>query len=464
MIRPVDSLAHSIARDVRYAGGRALLVGGCVRDAMLGLVPKDIDMEVFGIPEDRIESLLARVGIVLRTGRSFPVWKVWNDEMGQGDAIDVALPRRETKQGDGHTDFAVTLDPFMTFEEAAYRRDYTLNAMGYDPLTGETLDPFGGKSDLATRTLRHVSHHFAEDPLRVLRGMQFCARFELTAVPDTEVLCRVLSSEHLSKERLWEEWCKLILKGVKPSMGLRFLRAAGWSHHFSELHALHGVPQDPDHHPEGCAWIHSLYCMDAFAETRTGNAREDLIVGFATLCHDMGKATTTTLGEDKRWHAFGHEAAGEEPARAFLGRLTDDKDLIEDVVALVVNHMRPTFLWKEATRGETVKQMNRSVRRLAREVNLERLARLVLIDKSGRPPKPKVSPEADWLRERAAMLDVTTHAPAPILMGRHLIELGVKPGMQMGTIIHAAFEQQIEGNITTLDEAIAFARAELTLQ
>lgn len=431
---------------------------------MLGLVPKDIDMEVFGIPEDRIESLLARVGIVLRTGRSFPVWKVWNSEMSQGEAIDVALPRREIKQGNGHTDFTVTLDPFMTFEEAAYRRDFTINAMGYDPLTGETLDPFGGKHDLGAKVLKHVSHHFAEDSLRVLRGAQFCARFNLVAHFDTIELCRTLTPEHLSKERLWEEWCKLILKGVKPSLGLDFLWHAGWSHHFPELHALYGVPQEPAFHPEGCAWSHSLHCMDAFAEIRTGNDREDLIVGFATLCHDMGKSTTTTFGEDKRWHAYGHEAAGEEPTRAFLGRLTDEKDLIDDVVALVVNHMCPTLLWKEATRGETMKLMNRSVRRLARDVNLERLARLVLIDKSGRPPKPKVSPESDWLRERASTLDVTTHAPIPILLGRHLIELGVKPGVQMGVILHEAMEQQFDGNITTLDEALAFARTRITPQ
>lgn len=458
---PQFALAYEISHAVRsQRSGQALLVGGCVRDGILGITPKDLDLEVFGIPEDQIEPLLSTCGTVRRVGRAFPVWKVWNEATGQGLAVDVALPRRETKVGAHHTDFSVTLDPFMSFCEAAYRRDFTMNAMGWDMLKGELLDPFRGQEDLKNGVLRHVSGHFAEDPLRVLRGAQFCARFGLRAHGSTEELCSTLTPEHLSAERLWEEWSKLILKGVQPSRGLTFLRNVGWLKHFPELAALDGIPQDPEHHPEGCALAHTLYCLDAFADTRTGDAREDLIVGLAVLCHDLGKATTTEL-VDGRYRAHGHEAAGEAPTKAFLGRMTNEEELINDVVSLVVNHMRPTFLWKEATKGETLKAMNRSVRRLAREVRLDRLARVVWCDKAGRPPKPKVSPEADWLRERAAELGTVTKGPEPLLKGRHLMVLGLQPGVVFGSILKEAFERQLDGDILDMEGALAYAKAKV---
>ncbi len=450
-------LILTIANAVRSAGGRALLVGGCVRDRLLGLQPKDYDLECFGVAEVEMEPLLARCGHVLRAGRAFPVWKVWTDETGQGRAIDVTLPRKETKVGANHIDFEITLDPWMSFDEAAYRRDFTINAMGRDPLTDELLDPHGGESDLRAYLLRHVSHHFAEDSLRVLRAAQFCARFNLTAATSTVSLCRTLTPEHLSAERLWEEWTKLILKGVKPSLGLRFLQDTGWLAHFPELAALVGVEQQADHHPEGDVWVHTLHCMDAFAARRTGDDREDLIVGLAVLLHDTGKPSTTARDE-RGIHAYGHEEAGEEPTRAFLGRLTNEQPLIDDVVALVVNHMIPTHFYKEATRGETVKAMNRSVRRLARKVRLDRLARVVLADKSGRPPKPQVSPESEWLLSRSAELGVVKEGPKPLLMGRHLIDLGLKPSVQFKTILASALERQLDGDIVTLEEAIDYAK------
>ncbi len=455
----IPPIVTAIATTMNAVGGRALLVGGCVRDDMMGLVPKDYDLEVFGVQESWMEELLSKDGHVRQVGRSFPVWKVWPRDGSEGDAIDVALPRRETKRGDNHIDFEITLDPGMSFEDASARRDVTMNAIGFDPLTGETLDPHDGITDIRRSEIVHVSHHFAEDPLRVLRVAQFAARFEMTVHPDTIALCRTLTPEHLSAERLWEEWTKLILKGTKPSLGLRFLRDTGWLVHFPELNALVDVPQQPDHHPEGCAWTHTLHCMDAFAATRIGDTHEDLVVGFGTLCHDLGKATTTAL-IDGKWTSYGHDTAGEAPTRAFLGRLTNQPDFINDVVALVVNHMRPTFLYKDATRGETVKLMNRSVRRLAREVRLDRLARVVWNDKAGRPPKPQVAPEAEWLKGRAVELAVVANKPVPLLMGRHLIDMGLTPGPLFKNVLAGALERQLDGDITTLDEALVYARVQ----
>lgn len=223
---PLDSPSgraiHAIASDVAAAGGRAVIVGGAVRDALLGIVPKDMDVEVFGLPADKLEPLLKARHRIDQVGRSFGVFIV------KGLDIDVALPRRERKSGQGHKAFAIEGDPEMTFAEAAARRDFTLNAISWDPLNGELIDPAGGEQDLQNGLLRHVSHQFAEDPLRVLRAMQFLARFELRIAPETLELCRTIEAEDLPKERLFEEWSKLIRKGRQPSLGLNFLRDCGW--------------------------------------------------------------------------------------------------------------------------------------------------------------------------------------------------------------------------------------------
>lgn len=419
---------------VAAAGGRALLVGGCVRDALMGRPAKDIDIEVYGLEPRALEKAL-RTRFELNTvGRSFGVFKI------QKHPVDVALPRRESKSGVGHTGFLVEGDPFMPVAEAAARRDFTVNAMYWDPLTGEIIDPHGGLRDLESRTLRHTSPAFAEDPLRVLRAMQFLARFEFTAAPETVALCRTIHPENLSQERIFEEWSKLILKGVKPSLGLVFLRDCGWVRHYPELEALIGVEQDPEWHPEGDVWIHTLHCLDAFAKARTGDDREDLTVGLAVLCHDFGKATTTRREKDGRWHAYGHEAAGEPFARAFLERMTRHKDLVAAVLPLVVCHMMPLALWRDKAGAA-------AIRRLARRVGrIDRLVRVDDADRRGRPPlDPGASPQGAWLLERAEALRVTEGAPKPFVLGRHLIARGYKPGPLFTVVLAEAYEAQLDG-------------------
>ena len=218
-----------VAELLKTAGGRALLVGGCVRDGLLGIPAKDVDMEVYGLNADEVERTLKKTFRLDTVGRAFGVFII------KGHDIDLALPRRESKSGPKHTDFVVTGDPSMSPKEAASRRDFTVNAISIDPLTDELLDPYDGVIDLKARHLRHVSAAFSEDPLRVLRGMQFIARFDLEATPETIALCRELSPEHLPSERLWEEWKKLILKGAQPSKGLLFLQACNWLQYFPEI-------------------------------------------------------------------------------------------------------------------------------------------------------------------------------------------------------------------------------------
>lgn len=437
----------TICRKVRAAGGRALVVGGTVRDALLGLPAVDLDLEVYGLAPERLQALLAEDFQLDLVGKSFGVIKL------RGLPIDVSLPRRESKRGLGHKGFAVCSDPHLSLAEAAARRDFTINAMAYDPLEEELLDPHGGARDLEAGVLRHVSEHFVEDPLRVLRAMQFAARFELRVAPETVALCRRIEPEGLARERRWEEWKKLVLAGRRPSLGLAFWRDCGWLRYTPELAALVDCPQDPEWHPEGDVWTHTLHVMDAFAGERSGDEHDDLVVGFACLCHDFGKPATTVIGDDGRIRSPDHESQGEAPTRAFLGRLTNQKELIDEVVALVREHLKPIQLYRSRA-GPA------AVRRLARRVGrIDLLVRVARADHRGRPPRPFDGfPAGRWLLEQAEALAIADRAPRPIVQGRHLIALGLTPGRHFGPILRALFEAQLDGAFHDLDGGLAYAR------
>ncbi|MDP0496875.1 MAG: polynucleotide adenylyltransferase [Verrucomicrobiota bacterium JB024] len=438
-----------IARAVKDAGGRAFFVGGCVRDALLGHASKDADMEVFGLDEAVLLKLLRHSFQVNVVGRAFGVFKL------KGLELDVSLPRRESKQGTGHKGFAVTGDPHMSPREAASRRDFTLNALSWDPLSGELVDPFNGRADLDKRILRHTSDKFSEDPLRVLRAMQFLARFELTIAPETLELCRNITPENLARERLFAEWEKLVVKGVRPSLGLTFLKDCGWVQYTPELAALIGCPQDPHWHPEGDVWTHTLHCMDAFARQRSGDAWEDLVVGLAVLCHDMGKPATTFTDEDGRIRSPRHDVEGIVPAEKFLRRLTAHQQLIEDVLILVETHMRPAELHK----GQA---SDTAVRRLARKVGrIDRLISVAQADMGGRPPLSADFPAGAWLLERAETLAVKDAAPEPLIQGRHLIALGLKPGPAFSPLIDACYEAQLDGEFHDIEGGLTYLRSRL---
>lgn len=428
-----------------------MLVGGCIRDALMACPVKDVDIEVFGLPPHTLQQQLQSRFPLDLVGQSFGVLKIRNLP------IDVALPRHESKSGSGHKAFATRSDPDMTAPDAAARRDFTVNAISLNPLTNELVDPFDGIGDLQRRTLRHVSTHFDEDPLRVLRAMQFAARFEFQVAPETLTLCRNIEPENLAPERIFEEWKKLLLQGRTPSVGLHFLKDCGWIRHYPELHALVDCPQDPQWHPEGDVWLHTLLALDAFARNRIDNPYEDLVVGLAVLTHDFGKPATT-FEQDGHLRSPHHDVEGEKPARAFLARLTNQTELVEDVIRLVTTHMRPLELF--ATRAG-----DSAIRRLARTVGrIDRLARVDQADRSGRGPNARQAADlapapGEWLLQRAEELAVKDSKPIPILMGRHLIELGLTPGPGFRPILDAAYEAQLDGKILNLADALAFARA-----
>jgi tRNA nucleotidyltransferase (CCA-adding enzyme) len=435
---------QAVCEAVRAAGGRALLVGGCVRDCALGLPAADLDIEVYGIPAPRLLGLLSERFSVDLVGRAFPVFKI------RGVPIDVSIPRRSSR---GDRAAEALADPDATPAEAAGRRDFTINAIAVDPLSGEVIDPFRGREDLRARILRHTTGKFAEDPLRVLRGMQLAARFDLDVAAETVALCRETPPGPLPRERIFEEWRKLVLRSRRPSRGLAFLRDCGWTRHFPELAALIGCPQDPGWHPEGDVWTHTLHCMDGFAAERSGDERDDLVVGLAVLCHDFGKPSTTAREEDGRITAKRHGPAGEARARSFLGRMTGERDLIEEVATLVGAHLAPLHLF-EARAGDA------AVRRLARRVGrIDLLVRVARADQAGRPPlEPGRFAAGDWLLARARALDVEGAAPEPILKGRHLIRLGLGPGPRLGSILKACYAAQLEGEFSTLEGGLDYAR------
>jgi tRNA nucleotidyltransferase (CCA-adding enzyme) len=448
-----------LAQRVRAEGGRALLVGGCVRDALMGNAPKDWDVEVYNIEPARLRELLEEFGRVDAVGEAFTVYKVGQD-------LDVSLPRRERKVGRGHRAFVIEGDPAMSVEEAARRRDFTINAILEDPLTGEILDPFSGRDDLQNKILRAVSRDtFAEDSLRVLRAAQFAARFEFDIEPGTIELCRSIDLTDLPRERIWGEMEKLLLRARRPSIGFRWLqRFNAFDQLFPELKALVGVPQEKEWHPEGTVDVHTWLVVDRAREQIDDlpYARQ-VTVMLGALCHDFGKPATTEFIEG-RIRSRGHEEAGARPTESFLDRLNihtlDGYDVRAQVIALVQDHLKPGEFYKK--RDEVG---DGAFRRLARRCELELLYRVAKADSLGRnadwiPRDQWFTAEAqEWFINRARELQVEEKAPAPILMGRHLLEMGLKPGPRMGEITRAVYEMQLDGRVSNLEEAKAAAQA-----
>lgn len=445
-----------LAGIIRDNGGRAMLVGGCVRDELMNVEPKDWDIEIYKIAPEKLREILNEFGEVNAVGEAFTVYKIGQD-------LDVSLPRRERKTGRGHKGFVVEGDPEMSFEEASRRRDFTINAILQDALTGEIIDCFGGREDLEKRMIRHVSDEtFAEDSLRVLRAAQFAARFEFKIAPETIALCKKIDLTDLPKERIWSELEKLLLKAQKPSIGLQyFYELSIAAQLFPELVALVGVPQQPEWHPEGDCDVHSLMVTDEarkLIDDLPYAKKVTVILG--ALAHDFGKPATTKFFDGK-WRSHAHDEAGIEPTISFLDTLgiftLDGYDVRNQILQLVRFHLTPGMFYKNPP-GDG------AFRRLARKVEPDLLYRVAKADSLGRNPEwlPKekwFKAEAqDWFIERMRELDVEHEAPKPILMGRHLIELGLKPSAEFGKILDAVFEKQLDGQITNLDEAIAEAK------
>ncbi len=441
-------------------GYQPVIVGGYIRDTLLGISSKDIDIEVYSIESlELLESLLKPFGDVNSVGRSFGVLKVKINEL----EIDISLPRLEKKSGVGHRGFEVTTDSSLSFNEAALRRDFTINAMGYDIKHHRVLDPYDGQDDLRNDILRVVNaESFVEDPLRLYRAMQFAARFELTLSKELVTLANAMVAEgmldDLPKERVYDEFKKLLLKSRQPSIGLSALVTLGIIKQFPELQALIGVEQDPSYHPEGDVWTHTLMVVDETVKLYDSDEKLNLQRALAALCHDLGKANTTEK-IDGRIRAIGHEHSGVLLTETFLSQLTEERGLIENILALVKNHLAPMQFYKQGAKSP-------AIRRLANRVNIAELIILAKADFLGRTTAEALKGEfkaGEWLQKQAKALKVHTEPLAPLLQGRDLMHAGMKPSKAFKTILNDAYEAQIDEAFSTHDEALSWLKKYMRL-
>ncbi|MDQ8181290.1 polynucleotide adenylyltransferase [Pelagicoccus sp. SDUM812005] len=429
------------------AGGTCRIVGGSVRDALLGITPKDFDVEVYGLDLETIAKALAKLGKTDLVGKAFAVVKLWT----HGEEYDFAIPRRESKSGSGHRGFVIEADAHLSEQEALKRRDFTINALLYDHASSEVIDYFGGLRDLENRTLRHVSPAFKEDPLRVLRAMQFAGRFQLELHDDTATLCQEIGHEFwtLAKERIWTEWEKWACRSTSLSHGMRVLEKSGWIRYFPQLNALRNLPQDPEWHPEGNAWSHTLCCLEALIRETDWSSlpeKERGVLAFGTLCHDLGKARCTRWAEKRgamHWISPGHETQSIWLAEQFFNAMRAPHEIRDKVMGLVGNHH---FLNTVPEGGHSDASLRRLAKRLS-PASTHELVYVMTADHRGRPP---LISEAQTLRianfkKRIQELDLEKHAPKPILLGRHLIERGLKPGPDFKAILDRAYEAQLDG-------------------
>ena len=430
-----------------YKIGRPRLVGGCVRDALLGIPCEDIDIEVKGVSFDELSGALRKFGATDVVGRSFGTIKL----RMRDQTYDFSLPRRESKTGAGHRGFKADPDPDLSDRDAASRRDFTINSMAWDPQEETLIDPFHGKQDLENRILRHTSQAFVEDPLRVLRAMQLAARFDLQLAPETAELGKSMSPlyRELSLDRVWGEWDKWATRSIKPSRGLQVLHSTEWLGHFPEIAALEDTPQDPEWHPEGDVLTHTACCLDALVKSphwlESTPARRR-ILSFAVLAHDLGKPATTELVEKAgraRWISPRHAHEGLRPTESLLERIKAPHVVAPSVLPLVKFHLAHHSNQNDVP-------SDAQIRRLARKLSpasVDDLCEVMLADARGRPPRrdPELLTMIEALRIRATELDLQDRAPKPIVQGRPLLARGLKPGPSFSPILQEAFEAQLDG-------------------
>ena len=418
-------LAREIALRVAAAGGRAMFVGGVVRDGLLGAACKDIDLEVYGIAPGDLKALLGELGEVVEKGATFGVYGLAHSN------IDVAMPRRERRTGDRHTDFDVSVDPNLSFEAASMRRDFTVNAMLRDALTGELVDLWGGRADLAARIIRRVNDRtFREDALRVFRAAQFAARLEGRVEPETLALCREIDVSSLSVERVFDELCKALMKARRPSVFFRVLRDTDHlKEYFPELEATIGVAQNPVHHPEGDVFEHTMLVVDCAAELR---ARAGWPLGFmlSALTHDLGKIVATQVQPDGRITAYGHEVQGLELCERQLRRLTNQGKLIDYCKNMMWLHMRPNVLAGCRSKKKKTRQL------FDLSVCPEDLILLSRADASGKLDAPYDEGNEAFLRDR--LEDYRRVMQRPMVTGKDLVAAGLKPGPDFADLLSRA--------------------------
>jgi len=446
MIKLPDSL-QKITDAILKIGASPVVVGGYVRDSIMGYSSKDIDIEVFGVDSlEKLENILAPFGSTNVVGRSFGVLKLTTKDY----ELDISMPRTEIKTGTKHKDFSVKTDGYLTFKQAALRRDFKMNALGFDLKSKKIIDPFNGLKDIEYGVISHIDDEtFIEDPLRILRAIGFAARFNFEISIETKTLCKNMVQQgvlnHLSKERIFEEIKKILLKSKKPSIAFYLADELGINANiFPEIEKLKGLKQRAKYHPEGDVFTHTLMALDVMAEY---DGKNRLALMFAVLCHDFGKIETTKLINGE-YRAHGHEAVSVRLAQNFMLRLSDDKALIEAILPLVRYHGEPKKFYES-------KVSDGAIRRLANKVNISLLVEVSRADSLGRTTKDAINKKfaaKRWLLARASELHVKDSAPKQILGGRDLIAQGLTPSSEFKKILSLAFEAQMDGKFSNIEE------------
>ena len=474
IVEGVLLLAEQVAKQpITSVPPRAFLAGGAVRDLELGSTVTDADVEVYGVPADDLRVLLEKLfpGRVHDVGSAFSVYKI---NLEDGTFLDVSLPRMESKTGKGHKGFEVIGDPAMTVEEATRRRDFTMNALLADPLTGKVVDVFGGLVDIHQKMLRVVdATTFIDDPLRIYRALQFTARFELMPDPHTLTLLQQMvergDADELPKERITEELRKWLLKAEKPSLGFQLARDIGIvQRDYPELYALIDTPQEPEWHPEGDVWIHTLMVIDEAAhlirsQEHSVPAQDRITVMLGALCHDVGKPAVTKV-VDGRIRSHEHEAGGEDPAKSLLAHWTFGADVEQGVIAIVKNHLKPGMLMREVEKGAmTNEQYVNAVRRLLKKVyplNWRTFLAACEADWRGRDLPSVRGPYAagQMFSDTILREQLDTDPIKPLLRGEDLLAMGLWPGKRIGEIIRAVEDARDAGEITTKEQAVQLAQ------
>ena len=513
---PVTAEVERIGRAIAAAGGRPILVGGWVRDCLLGHPhSKDFDIEVFALSTKALQQVLSAFGPLHTVGRHFGVLKLST----RAAEYDISVPRRESKIGKGHREFEVVADPGMSFEQAAARRDFTINSIGYAFLERETLDPFDGQGDLRRRVLRHTGPAFGEDPLRVLRAMQFAGRFGMTIAEETIRICREQDLSELPHERIWEEFRKLLLHSDRPAHGLHYAGPLGVLPYFPELDALARLGELSVASERFDAWRRTLAVVDRAALQRAtphrgshggpgeapprptlqpghdghgqgghgqggqgqgqdkGNPmrghpdKSNMVLMLAALTHLIGAPALARSAAPAASPIDPADLcqAAQAPLAGLMERLTREHGVTDQVWALLRDLPAPERLHARALASDAA-GVDAEIRRLALRVPIPALLRLARArheaahagarQPAGMEPSPAYT-AGDWLAARARNLGVYDRPPVPFLKGRHLLELGLRPGPDMGRILDAGFEQQLAGALASLDDALRWADREI---
>ncbi len=439
-------MAKKLAEAVTEKGGQAYFVGGYVRDLLRGNPGKDIDIEIHGISPGELKDVLDRLGKRLNIGESFGIFGL------KGYSLDIAMPRTETNRGRGHKDFDIFVDPNIGTYKAALRRDFTVNAMMQNVLTGEIIDHFGGREDLENRTIRHIcAETFVEDPLRVLRGAQFAARFEFEIAEETTRLCRGMDISTLARERIVGELEKALLKAERPSIFFDLMRKMDQlSVWFPELEALIGVEQNPNHHSEGDVWVHTMMVLDEAAKLKD-YASDKLGFMLSALTHDFGKAICTEV-IDGEIHSYGHEIKGLPLVESFMKRLTNEHRLIKYVLNMAEHHMKPNVL---ASVKASVKSTNRM---FDNSVDPPALLCLALADGLGKSAPREYISYNDYFEERLRIY--REYMSRPYVTGEDLIAAGIQPSKSFSEYLAYAHKLRLAGveKESALKQTISYAR------